>query len=165
MLGKCWIAFIDVDAGTAFISLVGAEAEETLAWVRGRDIKTHGALFPGCFWFVCLSKPNLWKGFLFDLCGLLIWLELWKVAIHDLQESASGDGKSTFPTFIAHFIFLSEKENISRKRVLREVGCGISDCKDTTWTACSSRLTVCLSGCLSFKNICALLCKGRAEDY
>lgn len=98
-----------------------------------------------CFWFVCLSKPNLRKGLLFDFCGLPTCLELWKVAIHDLQEmcSASGDGKSTFPTFVAHFIFLSEKENISRKCILREVGCGGSNFKDMTCTACSSRLTVC----------------------
>lgn len=144
-------------------------------WSRGRRvsglgpsrvIKTHGALFPGCFWFVCLSKPNLRKGLPFDFCELLIWLVLWKVAIHDLQKmcSASGDGKSTFPTIIAHFIFLSENENRARKCILREVGCGRSDCKDMTWTACSSCLTVCLSGCLSFKNKNALLCKGRAED-
>lgn len=83
------------------------------------------------------------------------------MAIHDLQEmrSASGDGKSTFPTFIAHFIFLSEKENASRKCILREVGCGGRDFKDTTRSACSSSLAVCLSGSLSLKSVHALLCR------
>lgn len=56
------------------------------------------------------------------------------MAIHDLQEmcSASGDGKCAFPTFIAHFIFLSENKNVARKYVLREFGCGRTDCEDTT---------------------------------
>lgn len=57
------------------------------------------------------------------------------MAIHDLQEtrSASGDGKSTFPTFIAHFIiFYQKKKTCPGSALLREVGCGGRDFKDTT---------------------------------
>lgn len=43
-----------------------------------------------------------------------------------------GMEKSTFPTSIAHFIYLLEKEDISRKCILREVGCGGSNFKGTT---------------------------------
>lgn len=129
-----------------------------------RNIKTHGALFPGWVWFVCLSKPNLSKGLLFDFCGLLWSCGRWQSMIYKKYVLLLEMENVHFPHLLLILYFYQKMKNIARKYVLREVGCGITVCKDTTWTACCSYLTLFLSGCLSFKTIYALLCKGRAED-